>query len=540
MFERIAKVGLFIALGAAFYAAPASAASLAERLGGYILLQVEQHGEAWYVDPVSLSRSYMKDGAAAYEALREFGLGISNADLKNIPVGVEVRFADIDSDGDGLADKLEEGLKTDPASADSDNDGTPDGQEILTNNTDPLGSGRLVYDQSLVARLKGRILLQVQSRGEAWYLNPKDGKRYYMKDGDAAYQIMRFLSLGITDNDLSSVPIYGSSGSAPAGEGDGSESGETGEGGMVRGTADPDFVLETYDVARAMAGTTLLPDNHVSNSPRIIEVNMLGEIVWSYDIPQELKKYSNPGFDVELLSNNNVLFVLPGNGVYEVNRNKEVVWSYKTTKISHDADRLANGNTIFVYGNNDTIGDAQVTEVAPAGNVVWSWYARDHYNMAPYNTLQDQGWTHTNAVSRLANGHTLVSTRNFNMVVEVDALGEVVKTIGGGVMTEQHDPALLENGNMLAANHSTPESAVEIDPAGNIVWQYDVADSSQYPLRDANRLPNGNTLITTTKKIIEVTPNKEIVWALAIKDTSAFIGQAAAGLGFYKAERLVE
>jgi len=50
-------------------------------------------------------------------------------------------------------------------------------------------------------------LLQVEKNGEAWYLNPADGKRYYMKDGQLAYQIMRFLSLGITNNDLRKIDV---------------------------------------------------------------------------------------------------------------------------------------------------------------------------------------------------------------------------------------------------------------------------------------------------------------------------------------------
>lgn len=58
-------------------------------------------------------------------------------------------------------------------------------------------------DKILTNKLKGRILLQVESRGEAWYVNPKDGKRHYMADGNKAYDIMRYLSVGITNNDLS-------------------------------------------------------------------------------------------------------------------------------------------------------------------------------------------------------------------------------------------------------------------------------------------------------------------------------------------------
>lgn len=181
--------------------------TLVSRLKGSILLQVQEHGEAWYVRPEDGMKYYMADGTSAYSMLRAFGLGITNADLAKISVGLETRFSDIDTDGDGLPDKLEEGLATDPNKADTDGDGVNDGTEILITNTNPLGSGSLSFNQTLVSRLKGRIVLQVESRGEAWYINPKDGKRYYMKNGDAAYQIMRFLSVGITNDDLRKIGV---------------------------------------------------------------------------------------------------------------------------------------------------------------------------------------------------------------------------------------------------------------------------------------------------------------------------------------------
>jgi len=180
---------------------------LTKRLAGRILLQVQDKGEAWYVDPVSQARYYLADGANAYGALRKFGLGITNADLNKIPVGIETRFLDKDTDADGLADKLEEGLGTDPTKADTDADGVSDYDEVIKNKTNPLGTGKLIYSASLVNRLKGRIVLQTEARGQAWYINPLDGKRYYMKDGAAAYQIMRFLSLGITNADIEKVGI---------------------------------------------------------------------------------------------------------------------------------------------------------------------------------------------------------------------------------------------------------------------------------------------------------------------------------------------
>jgi len=68
-----------------------------------------------------------------------------------------------------------------------------------------IAAGKI--DSILVNRLKGRILLQVQQQGEAWYVNPTDGKRYYMKDGATAYEMMRKFGLGITDADLEKIPV---------------------------------------------------------------------------------------------------------------------------------------------------------------------------------------------------------------------------------------------------------------------------------------------------------------------------------------------
>jgi len=62
-------------------------------------------------------------------------------------------------------------------------------------------------DTKLVNRLKGRILLQTQSHGEAWYLSPVDGKRYYMKDGATAYEMMRKFGTGIANKDLDKIPV---------------------------------------------------------------------------------------------------------------------------------------------------------------------------------------------------------------------------------------------------------------------------------------------------------------------------------------------
>lgn len=128
---------------------------LVNKLKGYILLQTEEHGEAWYIDPTTSKKYYMQDGPTAYEMMRSFGLGITDKDLNKIPA---------------------EGSNT-------------------------------KGDTTLINKLKGKILLQIQQHGEAWYVNPKDGKRYYLKDGNEAYRIMRIFSLGITNKDLRKITV---------------------------------------------------------------------------------------------------------------------------------------------------------------------------------------------------------------------------------------------------------------------------------------------------------------------------------------------
>lgn len=182
------------------------AATLADTTSGKILLQVDSHGEAWYVYPVNKKRYYMKNGTVAYQMLRSFGLGITNANLAKIPVGFEPRFVETDSDQDGLSDQLEDGLGTKKDNPDTDGDSFKDGEEVR-NSYSPLGPQKLIYDTKFATGLKGRIVLQVEAHGEAWYIRPDDGKRYYMSNGDAAYQIMRFLSLGITTANLNTIPL---------------------------------------------------------------------------------------------------------------------------------------------------------------------------------------------------------------------------------------------------------------------------------------------------------------------------------------------
>lgn len=291
--------------------------------------------------------------------------------------------------------------------------------------------------------------------------------------------------------------------------------------------------MTLYNPSKAWNGTTLFSDTHDPGRPRIVEVNMLGEIVWEYRLPEEIRSVA----DVELLPSGNILFVAPG-GVYEVDRDGALVWSYADNRVSHDADRLPNGNTIMVWGGDDKVNDIQVKEVNPEGEVVWSWYARDHFYVEPYKDIYYQGWTHTNAVTRLPDGNTMISLRNFNLTVAVDPQGSVVWSYDWGSLGDSpHEPELLPNGHLLASVWSRPgppgpNRAVEVDPeTGEVVWEFRLPG-----IRDVDRLPNGNTLVARATKIVEVTSEGEVVWQLEVSGVS--LEREDHERWFYKAERV--
>lgn len=197
---------IFTILSLVIITSPAWADSnLADELKGRILLQVEQNGEAWYINPTDLSRYSLGKPADAFNLMRELSLGISNSDLNQIPVGI-INDDSTDSDNDGIPDYLENTLGTDPNKADTDDDDYNDKTEI-ENNYNPLDSTKLVINTDLISKNLGKIFLQVENNGEAWYLNPVDQKRYFLNRPSDAFSIMRTLGLGITDDDLSQINI---------------------------------------------------------------------------------------------------------------------------------------------------------------------------------------------------------------------------------------------------------------------------------------------------------------------------------------------
>jgi plastocyanin len=131
-----------------------AATSLSTALKGRILIQTEAQGQAWYVEPQSGLRIYLGRPDSALMILKNFGLGMTTADIDRI---AQIGFNDV--------------------------------------------------DKTFAKKYAGRIILQVEDAGQAWYVNPVDLNKYYLGHPADVFSVMRGLGLGITNANLMKIPV---------------------------------------------------------------------------------------------------------------------------------------------------------------------------------------------------------------------------------------------------------------------------------------------------------------------------------------------
>ncbi|MFA6194351.1 MAG: hypothetical protein WC719_01220 [Patescibacteria group bacterium] len=107
------------------------------------MLQVEERGEAYYIYPDDLKKYYLGTPNDAFRVMRALGLGAND--------------------------------------------------KFITDYT--------VYP----ARVSGKILINVDDFGKAYYISPLDRRAYYLGSPEQAYQVIRSLGLGITNNNLNKI-----------------------------------------------------------------------------------------------------------------------------------------------------------------------------------------------------------------------------------------------------------------------------------------------------------------------------------------------
>ncbi|NHN42030.1 PGF-CTERM sorting domain-containing protein [Halorubellus sp. JP-L1] len=208
----------------------------------------------------------------------------------------------------------------------------------------------------------------------------------------------------------------------------------------------------------------------------------------------------------------------------------ETVWSETAPFVdTHDADLLSDEEILVanmratqnVSGNRDRL----LVYNRTSDEITWQWQFRDHYDRdADIGGNYSHDWTHVNDVDAVNDTHYLASPRNFDMVVMVNRTsGEVEWELGepnsDDVMLKQHNPVYYESENgtptVLVAD-SENNRVVEYarrDGDWERTWRVGNRSSLSWP-RDADRLPNGNTLVgdSSNNRVLEVTPEGEVVW----------------------------
>ena len=183
---------------------PVTNNKLYQNLRGKITLKVEDSGKAYYINPAKKTMHYLGFPADAFNVMRGQGVGITNANLNKIPPGLK-NLSGADSDGDGLPDIFEDAIGTNKNRSDTDGDGYNDNIELQNNYSPVEKSAKLNLDAAFTGEQAGKIFLQVENKGEAWYVNPADNRRYFLGRPADAFNVMRVLGLGISNEDFNSL-----------------------------------------------------------------------------------------------------------------------------------------------------------------------------------------------------------------------------------------------------------------------------------------------------------------------------------------------
>ena len=326
--------------------------------------------------------------------------------------------------------------------------------------------------------------------------------------------------------------------------------------------------LRACEPKRAFAGFTLFAP-HFVESRTVYLIDLQGEVVhtWNMPYPPGLSGYLTERgtlFFNGRTSEQSFLsrFPFKGGVVLEADWNGKVLWEVRHPDHHHHGILLRNGNVLLhcmgevpeeiarrvkggmAEGNMqsgqyasrpvseaDKMYSDYLAEVTPAGPTVWEWRTWEYLDPVADGIAEVQAprtlWAQGNSVEELPDGDILASYRPTSTVIRISRkTGKIVWKLGPPTVAGQHAPTLLENGNILIFDNgphrlddSVPYSrAIEVDPATNaIVWKYQDKPAWNFfspRMGCAQRLPNGNTLITESSfgRFFEVTKEGEIVW----------------------------
>jgi hypothetical protein len=327
---------------------------------------------------------------------------------------------------------------------------------------------------------------------------------------------------------------------------------------------------------KAYAGYTVYTSLR-SHAP-IPLIDMDGKVVHEWHIPaQELRGEREDGHTLPenplsvtypyLFPNGDMIMVLTmawqtpwGFGIVKVDKDSNLIWKF--LKRAHHSISVAPDGTIYalLHSIRSTPWPGLKNITTPFVEdtvVVLSPDGVELESVSVLKAIQDSPWQsllmhanpanvrgdllHVNAVtyidaeaaSRLPMaeaGQLLISMRNLDVIAILDLASAQITWAARGAWTMQHDPDLLDNGNLLIFDNrgdlqrNGGSRIIEVDPATlGIVWEYpgDSGERLYTSVYGSHQvLPNGNTLITESNngRLLEVTREREIVWEHYVRE----------------------
>jgi hypothetical protein len=203
------------------------------------------------------------------------------------------------------------------------------------------------------------------------------------------------------------------------------------------------------------------------------------------------------------------------------------VYAQLASGVWHDSDRINSTHVVVA----DIARDRVLIVNVRTDTVEWTWNVAREFSKDSGGPPSD--WTHINDVEYLDDGRIMADLRNQDQVVFLDPSKPPEQvllknwTLGSenahDILFEQHNPDYIpaeRGGPAVLIADSENNRIVEYHRTANGSWElaWKWRDLRlQWP-RDADRLPNGNTLISDShgNRVLELTPQEEITWVTKI------------------------
>ena len=239
-------------------------------------------------------------------------------------------------------------------------------------------------------------------------------------------------------------------------------------------------------------------------------------------------------WDFKIQKNGFVTWCFGDGGSLCFDQNFNYVQSYHTvngyTANFHELEVLEDGTCLMLGARASTVDMSQyipdagtvsvidwaIQEFTPAGELIFQWRAWDHYDI---RDNENYDFPHMNALDVDEDGHILVSSRYVSEVTKINRdSGDIIWRLGGAKSSFafvndqlngfdfQHDINALGHGQYTVFDNGNAFShlvsrAVEYqldltNMTATLVWEFrDTPDKWTHWMGNAQRLPNGNTLI---------------------------------------------